>query len=179
LSFRAIQATKEELAKALPGDNLVPSAKVQLDRAMTFPVTAALLGPWILQIGRRDKGRAGWYLPAWLERLLPCKARALRYLDLSIQTHQGDWIHDWASFGQDIFVKVEAVDPSRYVVFTGRRGKVTWSWTLVWLPEGDNKSRLHARMRISNLRHTRLLRPMDFFDRLLYVAFWHGLTERL
>lgn len=179
MSFRAVQATEEEFTKALPGDDVVPDAAVQLDRAMTFPVAAVLLGLWVLQIGRLDRGRAGWYLPIWLERLLPRKARALRHLDPSIQTNEGDWIHDWASFGRDVMVKIEAVDSARYVVFTGSRGNTSWSWTLAWSPEGDGKSRLHARMRISAFRHTRLLRFMDFCDRLLYVAFFRGLTERL
>ncbi len=178
MSFPAVQPTKDELGAALPGDNLIPNAAVQLDRAMTFDAVATVLGLWVLQIGRRDKGRAGWYLPRWLERLLPRKARALRYLDPSIQTEKGQWIHDWASFGKEVFAKVEAVGPS-YVIFTGERGTTTWSWTLSWSPEGDGKSRLHARMRISTFRHTWLLRFMDYADRLLYVAFWRGLTERL
>lgn len=177
--LRAIRATAEEIKAALPGDDLITDAAVQLDRAMTFRVSAAMLGLWVLQIGRLDKGRAGWYLPRWLERLLPRKARALRRLDPTIQTNAGDKIHDWASFGHDIMVDVQAVDPARYVIFTGARGKTTWSWTLCWSPEGDGKSRLQVRMRVSSFRHTRLLPFVDFFDALLYAAFRRGLTERL
>jgi hypothetical protein len=146
---------------------------------MTFEVAAITLGLWILQIGRCDKGRAGWYLPSWLERFLPRKARALRRLNPKIQTNAGDLIHDWASFGKNIMVKVEAVDPARYVIFTGQRGKITWSWTLCWTPEGDGTSRLHVRMRISSFRRTWLLPFVSFCDALLYAAFRRGLSERL
>ena len=45
---------------------MIPDAGVVLDRRAEFGCSAEALWPWIVQLG---KGRAGWYLPGWLEWL--------------------------------------------------------------------------------------------------------------
>ena len=52
--------TRAELDRALPGDDLVPGARVLMDRAATLPAPPELVWPWLVQLGRE---RAGWYLP--------------------------------------------------------------------------------------------------------------------
>lgn len=51
-------ATDEELAQAIPGDELVPHPKSQLTMAITVKAPAEIIWPWFLQLGCQ---RAGWY----------------------------------------------------------------------------------------------------------------------
>ncbi|HEY2192382.1 MAG TPA: hypothetical protein VGH76_08775 [Actinomycetospora sp.] len=58
-------ATPDEVAARLPGDDLVPDAQVTMDRAFDLPAVPEILWPWLAQLGKQ---RAGWYLPAGVER---------------------------------------------------------------------------------------------------------------
>jgi hypothetical protein len=51
-------ATKEEVAKAMPGDDLVPEPSFSATRAITIDAPPEAVWPWIVQVGY---GRAGWY----------------------------------------------------------------------------------------------------------------------
>ena len=58
-------ATDEEVAAALPGDDLVPMPTVETTHAVTIAAPAAAVWPWLVQMGY---GRAGWYTDAWWYR---------------------------------------------------------------------------------------------------------------
>ncbi len=68
----------DEIAAALPGDDLVPDADVVMDRAFTVGSAPELVWPWLLQLGKQ---RAGWYLPRGVERLIPPSRRAVRRVE--------------------------------------------------------------------------------------------------
>ena len=70
--------TAAERFRVLPGDELVPDARLGLDRATTLPAPVERVWPWLVQLG---KGRDGWYLPRSLELLVPPARRGLRRLD--------------------------------------------------------------------------------------------------
>ncbi|MDD5132718.1 MAG: hypothetical protein PHH44_08670 [bacterium] len=53
-------ANNAEANLPLPGDKLVPAAKVQTTRAVTIEAPAKSIWPWLMQLGYE---RAGWY--AW------------------------------------------------------------------------------------------------------------------
>ena len=87
-----------EVALPLPGDDLVPDATDVIDRAVTLPAPPAAVWPWLVQLG---KGRAGWYFPRRLERVLP--KRGLRRIEPSLQqVAVGDDIPDWGP-GEPVF----------------------------------------------------------------------------
>ena len=71
------RATPEERAAHLPGDDLV-AADVVMDRGFDLPAVPEVVWPWLVQLGKR---RAGWYLPASVERWMPRSRRALRHVD--------------------------------------------------------------------------------------------------
>ncbi len=56
-----------DIARPLAGDDLVVSPQLVADRAVLLPVAAAAAWPWLVQLG---KDRGGWYMPAWVERLI-------------------------------------------------------------------------------------------------------------
>jgi hypothetical protein len=62
-------ATAAELARAYPGDDLVPSPIWGWTHAVTVHAPAAEVWPWVLQIGQ---GRGGFYSYEGLENLVGC-----------------------------------------------------------------------------------------------------------
>jgi hypothetical protein len=60
-------ATDEEVERALPGDELVATPKLEATHAITIDAPAAEVWPWLVQIGT---GRGGWYSYDWIENLM-------------------------------------------------------------------------------------------------------------
>jgi hypothetical protein len=60
-------ATPAEIARALPGDELVPGAQIVTTRAVTVAAPPAKIWPWLVQVGYQ---RAGWYNLDWVNGLL-------------------------------------------------------------------------------------------------------------
>lgn len=112
--------TAAERARALPGDDLVPEAQVVIDRATTLSAPPGRVWPWVVQLGRE---RAGWYLPAWLERLVPRGRRALRHLDPAFQSLAvGDEVPDWGP-GVDPVLRVAEIRPPHALVYVSERAR--------------------------------------------------------
>ncbi|MGD2177899.1 MAG: hypothetical protein PVG71_08775 [Anaerolineae bacterium] len=60
-------ATKDELQRSLPGDELVPDPKFVWTQAITIDAPVAEVWRWLVQIGNQ---RAGWYSWDTIHRLL-------------------------------------------------------------------------------------------------------------
>ena len=60
-------ATGDEVARSLPGDELVASPKMEATHAVTIRASAPEVWPWLVQIGHQ---RAGWYSYDWIHRLM-------------------------------------------------------------------------------------------------------------
>ena len=107
--------TDEDIARTLPGDELVNAPHMIADRATVIDAPAEHIWPWLMQLG---KARAGWYFPAWLERVLPAKARGAREILPAFQTYaQGDLVPDYGpGTGLSCTHMTLSSDPSRIVV---------------------------------------------------------------
>ena len=62
--FEWVEPSPEDVARTLPGDDLVPHADVVMDRAFDLPAPPEDVWPWFVQLGKK---RAGWYLPRSVE----------------------------------------------------------------------------------------------------------------
>ena len=175
-----------EVAMPLPGDGLVPDATDVIDRAVTLPAPPAAVWPWLVQLG---KGRAGWYFPHRLERLLP--RRGLRSIDPGLQhVAVGDDIPDWGP-GEPVFRAVVVDEPTALVWHSLRdldnhhqwpadpshARVLALSWALVLRPTADG-SRLHIRLRL-RVKHPILAKLGGVFDWLTIVLLFRGLRERV
>ena len=170
--FPSVEPTVAERQAAAAGDDLVPRADVTMDRAFSLPAPPEQVWPWLLQLG---KGRAGWYLPRPVERLLP--RRAIRALDPRWQQLVvGDVIPD---YGPDGSFTVAAIDPPRSLIYTSDRGRVRMSWAIALRPEAAG-TRVHLRLRLSPVRHLGLAETVGGFVDLVTIAgMAAGLRERL
>ena len=100
-------ATEEEVAMALPGDELTPPPIEQNTRAITIAAPPEEVWPWLVQMGA-DRG--GFYSYAWLENLFGLKIHnADRIVDGWQQLAVGDWV--WGSRDRSGGWRVELIEP--------------------------------------------------------------------
>jgi hypothetical protein len=60
-------STIEEFQRPLPGDDLIPNAKLEATHSITIQTAANEVWPWLVQIGQ---GRGGFYSYDWIENLM-------------------------------------------------------------------------------------------------------------
>ncbi len=176
--FDRVQATSTEIAAARPGDQILPSPDVVMDRAFTVEAPPDSVWPWLVQLGKR---RAGWYLPRRVERLVPARRRAARSIDERwLDLAEGDIIPDYG--GRDETFQVASIDPPRSLVYRSRRGRTTLTWSITLEPEpaGGNGTRVFLRLRLAPVRRKWLARTAgDLVDVLSIAGLAAGLQERL
>jgi len=112
-------ATDAELARTLPGDELVPQPRIETTRAITINASPAEVWPWLAQIGYH---RAGWYSYDFLHRLLRVagslddpRASANRVIPELQDLKVGDSI----KIAPQMAFEVMAIEPQRVIVLYG------------------------------------------------------------
>ena len=139
---------------SLPGDDVLPRADPVMDRHLALDAPPADVWPWLEQLG---KGRAGWYLPRSVERLVPPARRAARGVDEKwLGLRVGDRIDDWGP-GDPTFELLE-VEPPHHLVWRSQRERsprrgverppMRMTWALVLSPVGEQRCDLHLRLRL-------------------------------
>jgi hypothetical protein len=181
--FASITATPAEVAAQRSGDELVESADVVMDRALTLNASVEKIWPWLVQLGKQ---RAGWYLPRSVERFIPLRRRAIRTIDARWQhLAVGDVIPDYG--GRHETFEVAHIDPPRSLVYRSRRGRTLVSWSLT-LSSAERpgaiiknpETRLHFRLRLGPVRHIWLASSVgDLIDAVTIAGLAVGLRERI
>ncbi len=143
-------ATDEEVARAMPGDNVVQQATFNATRAVTIEAPPEAIWPWLVQIGM---GRAGWYSYDWIDNLgMPSAEHIIPefqhpavgdLIPMSPDGKAGLWIKD--------------MEPGRWMLWGDSKGEVTWFWGLY--PRDERRTRLVTRVHI----RYRWLSPMVLF----------------
>ena len=186
-----------DVARPLAGDELVADPELQIDRATVIRAPVGEVWPWLVQLG---KGRAGWYMPFWLERLIvwPPRKRGARGIVGELQSLQpGDLVPDWGP-GDPSF-KVMELEPPRALVYLSLRDRsrnwswppddafpaegMAFSWALILEATGAGSCRLHIRLRGGFGTRGRL-RPLlmalgGLVDYLTIVVLFAGLKQRV
>jgi hypothetical protein len=159
-------ADVEEVAAALPGDELVPARRLGYTRAITIDAPVDAVWPWIAQIGQ---GRGGLYSYDGLENLFGCRIHSAHTV---LSAHQRLRPGDLVRLGPDGYpsFRVEDVLPPATLVLVGAgpegaggpRGPedadpvATWQWVLR-PDDGGRRTRLLVRQRLAFPRSQRLL----------------------
>ncbi len=148
--YRPVQlrwgATNEEIARAMPGDEIQPNPIFNATRAVTIDAPPERIWPWLVQIGYH---RAGWYSALdWVDNGgVPSASRIIPDLQ---HIEAGDAIpvaeRDVPVPGvPDINNWVVAVEPDRYLLVTTDNSQDSWLWALE--PVSGQQTRLIWRMR--------------------------------
>ena len=148
-------ATDQEITTPLPGDDLIPTARLHSTHAITIQAPADRVWPWLAQMGYED--RAGSYSYDRFERSI---GRNLYQLDPSLPPLA---VGDAMPFYPGAPMTVAVADPPHALVLwqvtsggraidpTGPWGQdhVAWSWAFVLEPVDAARTRLLVRMRVS------------------------------
>jgi hypothetical protein len=149
-------STAKERARSLPGDDLVPNARLVTNHATTIGAPASDIWPWLLQMGWH---RGGWYTYRWVDRLLfPANGASA---DSILPKWQGLKVGDHVPDGgpeTGCFFSVEVLQPNRALVLRSRthlparmrrnpRYRLDWTWAFYLHPIDETQTRLLFRTR--------------------------------
>ncbi|MEA2510180.1 MAG: hypothetical protein QOG21_2262 [Actinomycetota bacterium] len=132
-------ATREEIARSMPGDEVVTRPTFNATRAVTVDALPEAIWPWLVQIGF---GRAGWYSYDLLDNFGHHSAETI--VPELQHIHVGDPIPMGPGGSTGVWVKALEVDHS--ILWWNKKSKrSTWVWTLT--PTDDGRTRLVTRVR--------------------------------
>jgi hypothetical protein len=139
-------ATDDEVARRLPGDELVPAPSSETTRAVTVEASSDEVWPWIVQLGQ---GRGGFYSYSWLENLAGADIHNVDRIVPELQRLEvGETIRmvreDYWLRSPMTSMKVEAIDPGRTLVLVGHDGG---TWTFHLEPRDEETTRFIVRGR--------------------------------
>lgn len=133
-------ATDDEVARPLPGDELVPNPGPVTTNAVSIDAPPSLVWPWLVQMG---PGRAGAYTYDWIENLFGLNMHSA---DRIVPEWQHMAVGDAFPLGQNgPSLCVAALEPKLSLVLAYPDG--SWSWSFVLEPIGSNGTRLITRNR--------------------------------
>jgi hypothetical protein len=152
-------ATPEEVARAIPGDELNRHADTVSTRAITIAAPPSAIWPWLVQMG---SGRGGAYTYDWIENLFGLNMHSADAIVPELQNlHVGDELPVGPN-GPGL--RAEIVEPEQVLAFRSEDGN--WVWQFALYPLGG-RTRLVSRNRIST-------RSLAQPQRLAYVLMEPG-----
>jgi hypothetical protein len=133
--------TPEELARAMPGDALIPNPTDSSMQSVTVNAPPEDIWPWLVQIGYQ---RGGLYSYDWLDRLFGFLDRpsATRILPEFQQLAVGDKV-PWDARGTEL--TVGALEPLRALALSYGEDGFKWVWQFGLYPLDDQRTRLVTR----------------------------------
>ncbi len=133
-------STDEEIARSMPGDEVLEQPIFDATRAVTIEATPDEIWPWIVQIGYR---RAGFYSYDALDN------DGVPSADRILPEYQNLEVGDHIPLSKSADVRVAELEPPRSMVLVfevdGDWSGATWVWGLY--PENASHTRLVTRLR--------------------------------
>jgi hypothetical protein len=136
-------ASDEELARAMPGDELLAESTLLATRAVTIEGTPEEIWPWLVQMGH---GRAGFYGYDLIENL--GSPRGTRSADRIIPELQDLAVGDRVHMSEPIYLIVDSMDPHRSLVWADPSDPPTSALTWALYPVDERHTRLVSRIRL-------------------------------
>ncbi|WP_174188073.1 SRPBCC family protein [Nocardia barduliensis] len=134
-------ATGEEIARVMPGDDLLVDTDIVSTRAITICAGADAIWPWLVQLG---PGRGGAYTYDWVENLLGLDMHSA---DEILPQFQDLAVGDSFALGKSgPRMRVAVLEPEHNLVFASEDGR--WVWAFGLYPMGA-ATRLVSRNRIA------------------------------
>ena len=165
-------STHVEIARTMPGDEVVPDPSFNATRAVTINAPPEDIYPWIVQMGF---GRAGWYSYDWIDNLGRPSA------DTIIPELQGLSVGDMIPIdpGRKHGFWVKGYVPNEWMLWGDRRGNSTWCWGLYPIDEGNTRLVTRVRVKYDWTRPTVLFNLIfDLGDVVMMRKCLIGIRER-
>ncbi|MEU7143950.1 SRPBCC family protein [Nocardia sp. NPDC046473] len=134
-------STPDQVAAAMPGDELLTEPDIIATRAITIAATPAAIWPWLVQLG---PGRGGAYTYDWIENLLGLDMHSA---DEILPQFQNLTVGDTFALGKNgPRMRAAIIEPEHALVFASADGHWVWAFGLYPSAEG---TRLVSRNRIA------------------------------
>ncbi len=128
-------ATDDEVARAMPGDDIIANPTLNTTRAITIRARPEEIWPWLVQMGTL---RAGWYSYDRIDNAGQPSARRI-IPELQVPLKPGDRMSATSHGG----FRVISVEPNRSLVLGPQA-----IWTFALYPQRDGTTRFVQRLRI-------------------------------
>lgn len=152
-------ATAEDVARSMPGDNLVPSPNFCATRAVTIQATPEEIWPWLVQMGFR---RAGFYGYDLIENL--GSGTGIRSADAIRPALQHPKTGDVLPISVAASMVFGEIKPAGYLIWQGKgTGPSDGSFVWVLYPVDANHTRLVSRVRLHYHWNKAGLLALDIF----------------
>jgi hypothetical protein len=146
-------ATPDEVASAVPGDDLLPHPALISTRAIGIDAPPGLVWPWLAQMG---PGRGGAYTYDWIENLF---GLGMHSADGILPQFQDVTVGDERRLGaRGPVLRIAVVEPERSLVVRSDDGN--WVWAFLLAPDGAGV-RLISRNRIATPDASALVRALN------------------
>jgi hypothetical protein len=173
-------SSAEELAMALPGDELVPNANITATRAISVAAAADAVWPWIAQLGQ---GRGGFYTYDVLENLAGCDIHSA---DRIAPEWQSTSVGDQVKLHPEVGLRVAVLDPGTALVLRGGipMGPVAppydFTWAFIVHAQADGTTRLVVRERYEYTRwwSCLLVEPVQLISFIMSRGMLRGIKQR-
>ena len=184
LAFRRWQAhwgaSRQEVARSMPGDEWVPSPDYETTRAVTVHARPEDVYPWLVQMGWK---RGGLYSYDCLDRLFGMLDHdsVPRVLPELQKLEAGDLI----PLKKGSPFPVRALERDSYLVLAGEEGGFRWTWQTALYPLSKDECRFVTRNRATVPRGVLPRLQMIWLDLAAFIMVrkWllniRGLAERL
>jgi hypothetical protein len=135
-------ATDKEIARAMPGDEILPNPTLTWTHGITLRARLEEVWPWIAQIG---DNRGGFYSYTFIENLIDPEDR-YHNANRIIPEYQNPVPGEGLIYD---YLTVRSVEPGQYLL-THLADIPELGWTWIWhlYPSGEDATRLVVRMRI-------------------------------
>ncbi len=169
-------ATHDEIGQAMPGDELDQTPTFLATRGITINGTPEQIWPWLLQMGYN---RAGFYGYDLIEN--QGSTSGMKSAESILPEYQQFKVGDVVPISAAASMKFFAIEPDRYVIWTGENGVGGFTWALY--PIDKTQTRL-----ISRIRWTHHLSPpvtlafdvfTEFADHLAVRKILQGIKGRV
>jgi hypothetical protein len=138
---RRWRATREEIKRPMPLDEVVRKPQYVTNRAVTIQAAPEAIWPWLSQMGELPRG--GFYSYEKVERLLGMRVENADRILPEFQNLRPGEVLDRAGT-----MVVKAVEPGRFLVL-GPQGEpdLEITWALALYPSDETSTRLVSRVR--------------------------------
>lgn len=173
-------ATEQEVAGALPGDDLIAHSDLTATRAITIRASADQVWPWIAQLGQ---GRAGFYAYDVLENLVGCDIHSADHI---VPEWQRVDVGDTFKLHPEVPLTVAAVEPARALVIHDgvQMGNIpppynfTWSFVLREQPDGTTRLLVREHYGYTRWWAPLLIEPVEVISFVMSQKMLRGIRDR-
>lgn len=137
-------ATAEEVHRPMPGDEFMSNPTYLATRAITIEGTPGEIWPWLIQMGYQ---RAGFYGYDIVENL--GSPRGIQSAQSILPEFQHFKVGDEVPISPAGGLTFHAIEPNRYLIWTGEVGQGGYIYTWALYPIDENHTRLVSRARFS------------------------------